>query len=106
MTQRPTTLKLLARHCPMAVEHYENGIPYDRRIFAVGTAAHDCLQAMAVGGPGATPATVEALLVIGRAGVDAEPPLPPNAVFAGRDLALAWYESQGSVLGSERAHFE
>jgi hypothetical protein len=106
MTQRPTTLRLFAEHCPAAVQHYEDGTPYDRSIFAVGTAAHDVLCALATGGMPAVAPTVEALLAVGRGGIDAEPPLPPDAVFEGRDLALRWYEREGCSLGGPSARYE
>lgn len=106
MTQRPTTLRLFATCCPMAVQHYEDGTPQDRSIFAVGTAAHDVLHALAVDGLPAVESVVAALLTTGREGVDAEPPLHPDPVFAGRDLALAHYERSLGSLGTEKALYE
>ena len=106
MTQRPTTLRLFATCCPMAVQHYEDGTPQDRSIFATGTAAHDVLHALAVNGPDSVDDTVAALLTAGREGVDAEPPLHPDPVFAGRDLALAHYERTMGVLGTDHALYE
>ncbi len=93
--QRPTTLRLMVEHCPKAVDHYEQGTPYDRRIFATGTAAHDVLQALATKGPSAVEPTVVALMATGREGTDAEPPLDPDAVLEGRDLAVAYAEQAG-----------
>lgn len=98
-----TALKTLARHCPRALDHYEERAPRDRRIFATGIAAHhvlhacgeetnrlgrfldaDELEAVAL-------ASCERLIEEGRdyAG-EPEGPLPPVEVFAGRDLALDW----------------
>lgn len=104
--QRPTTLKLMTRHCPKALDHYEAGVAVDRSVFAAGTAAHDVLHALATTGPEAVEPTVLAMLAVGREGIDAEPPIHPDAVFEGRDIALAWYERVGGVLGSPEARYE
>lgn len=91
---RPTTLRLYTDYCGKAVDHYEDGAHQDRRVFATGTAAHDVLHTIALFGvdKAAITDTVEKLLTVGRAGVDAEPPLPVDAVFVGRDLALGYAE--------------
>lgn len=104
MPQRPTTLKLLARHCPMAVQHYEDGTHYDRRIFAVGTAAHEFLYAMARGDD--VDGVALALASAGRGGTDSEPPLNIDAIMAGKEIALDWYEHVEGFLGTSRAKFE
>jgi hypothetical protein len=95
MTARPTTLRLLVERCPAAVQHYEDGAPVDASVFALGTAAHDVLHTIALYGldQKAIDATVAILLAEGRSGVDAGPPLPPDPVFAGRDLAVAYAEA-------------
>ena len=100
---RPTTIKLMSEHCPHAVTLYEDGAPQDRRVFAVGTAAHDCLDAIGRAG-GKSPEQVAAyvcqrLMSEGRAGVDAEPPLPEREVFEGRDLAIRYAREAGLPTG-------
>ena len=87
-TYRPTTLQLAMDHCPAAVSYYEAGEPQDRRVFLVGTAAHEFLHAL--GEQRDLDALALRLLQVGRTGADPEPPMPPDAVFPGRDLALAW----------------
>lgn len=101
--QRPTTLKLFAQHCPAAVQHYEDGTPQDRRIFAAGTAAHEILFAVAE--KRSRDDVITALTSAGRDGIDGEPPLPIDAVLEGADLADAWIEKVG-VLGSRAARYE
>lgn len=104
--QRPTTLSLFARHCPRVLDHYEAGVEYDRSIFAAGTAAHDVLHAYALHGEEAIEPTVRALITTGREGIDSEPPLPPDPVFEGRDLALRHIERCDGVLGTKSARYE
>lgn len=104
MPQRPTTLKLLARHCPMAVQHYEDGTTYDRRVFAVGTAAHEFLYALARGED--VEGVALALASGGRSGVDSEPPLPIDDIMAGKEIALDWYDHTEGFLGTHRAKYE
>ena len=106
--QRPTTLRMLAEHCPRAVDFYEAGAPADHSVYAAGTAAHDCLHAIgdnpsAERGP-LLDAVCLALMTTGRAGVDAEPPLPPDAVFAGRRLAERYADT--GAIPTQDAHFE
>lgn len=85
---RPTTMQLYLAHCPRAVDHYERGTPQHREIFAVGTAAHEVL--FTIGQGGSVDAVVSELIATGRLGEDSEGPMRPDAVFEGRDLALAW----------------
>ncbi len=101
--QRPTSLTTFTKHCPAALDLQEAGAPYDRRIFAVGTAAHDVLHGIGLGVPWSF--TVAQLIATGREGVDSEPPLPPDDVFKGRDIALRYLEHVGE-LGSEAAKYE
>ena len=106
-THRPTTLALFLEHCPAAVAHYENGTPQDRRIFGTGTAAHEVLHAL--GEHRSVDETCERLITIGRTGVDAEGPLHPDQVFAGRELALAWvdvFPLSPSALYEQRFAFD
>lgn len=104
---RSTTLGIASKHCPRALDFYEAGAPYDRGIFAVGTAAHAILEAMgkasAASGQwlqGDEAAELvrrecERLITVGRdfEGVP-EPPLPSEAVWRGRDLALAFVDQR------------
>lgn len=101
MTARPTTLRLLVERCPKAVDYYEEGAPADASVFATGTAAHDVLQTITLYGEdhAGIDATVATLLSVGRAGIDSSPPLPPDNVFAGRDLAVAFVEATGRPQG-------
>jgi hypothetical protein len=107
MTHRPTTIQLFLDHCPAAVAHYERGTPQDRRIFGTGTAAHEVLHALGEGR--SVDETCERLITIGRTGQDAEGPLHPDQVFAGRELALAWVEAfplSPSALYEQRFAFD
>jgi hypothetical protein len=90
----------------MAVEAYERGIEMDRRIFAPGTAAHAVLHQVGLHGKDAVAPTCQALMVAGRDGVDAEPPLSPDDVWAGRDLAVRWLDAIEWQVGSESAKYE
>lgn len=103
MTYRPTTIRLAARHCPRAVDHYERGAEQFRNVFGAGIAAHAVLEHLGglTGNKGATLTDDEvvagcdfiakALMAKGRTfdGVE-EPPLPHDDVIEGRDLAQAW----------------
>lgn len=82
--QRPTTLQLFLDHCPKAVDLYEAGALQDRAMFAVGTAAHEFLQAIGEGRD--LDRLAAQLITVGRYGDDAEGPLHPDAVFEGRQL--------------------
>lgn len=100
---RPTTLKLANQRCPGAIEFYGDPAPDYRRIFQHGTAAHAILERVgaATKKQGRVLDTAEAddiarrvcevLISKGRTfdGVP-EPPLVPDLVFRGRDLALDW----------------
>jgi hypothetical protein len=89
MAQRSTTLSLVARHCPRALDYYEAQVPVNRDHFAVGIAAHAILQA--VTGSGEINAACLLLATLGRSfdGVP-EPPLSAEAVRDGRELAERW----------------
>lgn len=101
---RPTTLNLASRHCPRAIDFYEQRTPYDRSVYATGTAAHAVLQALGERSRSlgaelsekdvreVADAACRALIEFGRKEEgEQEPPLAPDAVFAGRDLALNQY---------------
>lgn len=100
---RSSSLALAGRHCPRALDHLEAGVPYDRSIFHVGTAAHAVLEEI---GKASTLAgvyisaeeceavaaeTCERLISAGRS-FDGrpEPPMPSADVWKGRDLALRY----------------
>ena len=44
MVHRPTTLHLFSSACPHALDLWEARAPYDRDVFAAGTAAHAVLE--------------------------------------------------------------
>lgn len=103
---RSTTLGLVSKHCPRALDFYEARTPYDRSIFARGVAAHAILEdlgkATAARGQGyllgrdaeeVAEDTCRRLLTVGRDFEgEMEPPLPEREVFEGRDLALLFHE--------------
>ena len=91
-TYRSTTLRLFIEHCPLALEKARRGEPRDTSIFGVGIAAHAVLQATTERRDIAS--CVQMLISNGREfdGVP-EPPLAPDDVFAGREIALAWRET-------------
>lgn len=115
MKHRSTTLKLAARHCPRALDHYEAGASFDRRAFEAGIACHAILQAIGEnrkegGGPEdydrICDAVVEQLVTAGRTfdGVP-EPPLSVDAALAGRKLARDWF-GQNPLDPDPEAHYE
>lgn len=102
-TYRPTGLSLAAKHCPRALDHFEQGTPYDRRQFETGNAAHAILQALGEHAreTGAVPdvesrevltladRVAHSLIAHGRVYEgQPEPPMSPDTVYAGRALAL------------------
>lgn len=107
---RSTTLGLVSDHCPRALDFYENGVPYDRTIFARGVAAHAVLEDLGhetrrrkagyLLGADAEAVAHETCLRLIRDGRDfegqSEPPLPEREVFEGRDMALSFHEEHPS----------
>ena len=101
MTQRSTSLNLLTRTCPKALDHYESGAHYDRDVFQVGIAAHAVFEALNAStvANNAIPeteemeriadATIRRLVLQGRSfdGVP-EPPPKVEQAMAGMRLAL------------------
>jgi hypothetical protein len=89
---------MVSEYCPRALDFYDAKEPYDRSIFAVGVAAHAFLEAEAAaadvpGGHADFDAVAIALATKGRSfDGDPEPPMPAEAVEAGRALALSWLE--------------
>ena len=110
MIYHSTNLQLVANHCHYALELYEQRVPYSRDVFGVGIAAHAVLEAVAACtnelGRVLTEEEVkvsalgicERLMSVGRSyDGHAEPPMKPEDVFAGQELALDW------LLGMEPA---
>jgi len=100
----PTDLQFASRHCGYALTLREQGVPYDRRPFETGIAAHACLEHIArvgrkdgatltdLGAAVVTRDVCERLISHGREwDGKPEPPLTPDAVWAGRKLALDWH---------------
>lgn len=104
---RPTALRMASRHCPRALDYYEQNRSYFRDHYAVGIAAHAVLEALGhhraklplLAGTEMRPEVqrdiaeqvVRKLITTGRAfDGKPEPPLSPDAAFEGRDLALRW----------------
>lgn len=98
---RSTTLNLVDRHCPGALDHYEAGVPYDRDVYAAGIAAHAFIQSAIEGVD--LDVTARSLAVNGRSfdGIP-EPVLPPGAIVEGRTLADRWL-AENPVTTGERA---
>lgn len=108
---RSTLLKLVERTCPKAADFYDANVPYDRDVFHAGVAAHAILEGLqkaaqhkrAALNPGEVEALVDSIarnLVTGGRSFDMipEPPLPPDAVRDGRELAVAWWDyTQGAT---------
>lgn len=103
MVHRPTTLQLFAAACPHALDLWEARAPYDRDVFAAGTAAHAVLEVVGLAQKKLGLVLSEAqartlgeravhqLVAEGRAwGGEHEPPLPPEAAEEGLALALGW----------------
>lgn len=102
--QRSTTLKMVEKYCPAALDFYDANTPYNRDVFSVGIAAHGILEGLQRAKRdrnnsvmfGAAEAVADAvstrLVTAGRSfdGVP-EPPLSPRAVGEGRDIALKWW---------------
>ena len=92
---RSTTLNLLLRNCPRAVDHFDANTPIDRTQFEYGVAAHAVLQAL-IDHPDddvtdRAEATVRELVTNGRTFYgQTEPPMHPEPATAGRDVALTW----------------
>jgi hypothetical protein len=100
---RSTSLNQASKHCPRALDFFDEGAPYDRDIFTVGIAAHHVLQAIgertnAAGGllseeemDSVASTVCEKLIEKGREFEGSpEPPLPADPVWEGRNLALEY----------------
>ena len=92
---RSTTLNLLLRTCPAALDMYDAHVPYDREVYQYGVASHAVLEAI-VKQPDHDPAelaesVVRELVTNGRSFYGhAEPPMDVHAATDGRDVALGW----------------
>lgn len=91
-----STLNLLDRHCPRALDFAKAGTFRITDIFQPGIAAHAVLQAIGEAGADADRAAVaegvvRQLVTVGRAfNYTPEPPMSPQAATTGRDIALAY----------------
>lgn len=107
-----TLLATASKHCPRAMAYQEDGEPYDRRPFEVGIAAHAILEAVGrtvdADGDALSMESVESiaretgetLIAKGRSYNNRpEPPLRPESVWEGRDLALDWLAREPMVPG-------
>lgn len=97
MAQRSTSLKLVEKHCPAALDLAQAGTPMDRRIFQPGIAAHAILETIGKNPDKPAEAVADAvcreLVTHGRsfAGVP-EPPMTAEAASAGREMALRFLQ--------------
>jgi hypothetical protein len=105
---RASKLTLLRDRCPAALGYLEAGEPYGRGVFAVGVAAHDILWRIGLdhGSLARVPSVVAELISEGRGGMDADGPLPPDAVFEGRDLALRFAARQDWPVDDDLVWYE
>lgn len=114
---RPTSLQLVGDHCARALDFSEQDVPYDGTIFATGTAAHSILHACGelarkLRREPSIPecedvarAICSALIGTGRTeDWQREPPISPDAAWAGRDLAIEYLFYGGTL--SPTAHYE
>ena len=101
-----TSLNLFARHCPKALDFYEQHTPYDQARFAVGLAAHGVVEALGkyqavAQNPCKSLAEIAQESAFKLASQPREfrgtisPPLAIEDVLAGRDLAVNYVEFNG-----------
>lgn len=98
-SHRPTTLALVLKNCPKALDHYDSGVPIDRQVpyrFDVGTVAHEVLYALGMRRD--VDDLCRRLVVEGRSGDDAEGPIHPDDVAEGRAVAEGWVERDRPTL--------
>jgi hypothetical protein len=115
MTRRygSTALRLAQDYCSRALQHAEDGTPQRRDHFAIGTAAHMVLQALqdARGGRDPELDTDEAARIADAAAAalarggwthrgESQPPLRPDDVAEGRELAIQWHGRHGTIPGA------
>ena len=105
-----TALNLVAKHCHYALELQEQRVPYARDVFAVGVACHAVIEGVYACTNELGRVLTEEEVNVSALGVcerlmrdgrsydgKGEPPMKPDAVFAGQELALNW------LLGVEPA---
>lgn len=121
MALHSTGIRLALAHCPAALDFHERRTPVvDRRFFETGIAAHAVLEAVGhateeAGRELEVPeieavglSVSKALITEGREyDGHPEPPLHPDSVFEGRELAEAWLSVHPLVPGeSHPARYE
>lgn len=94
-----TTLNMFQR-CPRSLKYWEDDIPYDRKMFAVGVAAHAVLESIGKTRPdnvaGHANEVAKYLATQTRYFRDhAEPPMDIESALTGRDLALLFHDQYG-----------
>jgi hypothetical protein len=106
---RSTQVRLYLEQCPHSLDLYDQGTD-DKAIYAVGTAAHDVAHAIGLypdrDAEEVAAVVVQRLIESGRVGHDAEGPLRPDAVFAGRDIFLSWLYGGGDAHPHPGAKYE
>ena len=103
MAYHPTQLSMLTNNCPAALDFRDKGTPYDRTLFAAGITAHAILehagnkvrevrrQLSPDEIDSISEGVVMKLIGEGRSyDGTPEPPLNPERVFEGRDIASAY----------------
>lgn len=104
---RPTTLRLASAHCPRAIDYYEEDRAAFRELYQEGIAAHECLASIGawavkhkrkpeLGDIVALAESTTVVLIEKGRSFDGkpEPPMQPEAAFAGRDLAIQFATSE------------
>lgn len=98
-----TSMSLVSRCCPYALELQERGVPADRSVYQVGIAAHALLEGVSLCTNEVNRELTEEEVNVSALGVcerlmsvgrsydgKGEPPMTPESVFAGKEVALAW----------------
>jgi len=101
---RSTTLNLLLKACPAALDLYAANTPYDRTVYQSGIAAHAVLQALIDHPDDDVTARAESvvrdLVTNGRTFYgQTEPPMALEPAIEGRDVALSWLARDFDGLG-------
>jgi hypothetical protein len=110
MAYGSTKIRAADDYCPRAIDHIDAGTPTHREHFAVGTACHVALEhlqdARNEHGREVTPDEAADVLDRVRAGLIAggrqwrglsDPPLRPQQVQEGLELAMAWHAKHGTI---------
>ena len=103
MIYHSTNLALVSRCCPFALELQERGVPAERSVYQVGIAAHAILEGVALCTNEVNRELTEEEVNVSALGVcerlmsvgrsydgKGEPPMTPESVFAGQEVALQW----------------